>query len=150
MRPGGAHFHWRPRLQARAGDAQQMREALVAKLIDGHPLRPDDDLLRFTGDGHGRDDRGSEGERSAAARVTQSAAAPSNGHGTGHLVSLVREGRRPYMRPRRAGQTLTQPQQSLPAATPAAGSLGGMKVAIVGYPNVGKSSLVNRLTQSRE
>src|SRR5947199_10740971 len=26
----------------------------------------------------------------------------------------------------------------------------GMKVAIVGYPNVGKSSLVNRLTQSRE
>ena len=26
----------------------------------------------------------------------------------------------------------------------------GMKVAVVGYPNVGKSSLVNRLTQSRE
>ena len=26
----------------------------------------------------------------------------------------------------------------------------GMKVAIVGYPNVGKSSLVNRLTESRE
>src|ERR1700726_4775371 len=38
----------------------------------------------------------------------------------------------------------------VPGSPEAAGHTGPMKVAVLGYPNVGKSSLINRLTGTRE
>ena len=88
--------------------------------------------------------------RSATSATAAASTRRSGGAGRGRArhdrnVARARSSSGASRSSRRAGRS-TEPAQSEPRRQlPCT-----MKVAIVGYPNVGKSSLVNRLTESRE
>src|SRR5215204_1642492 len=111
------------------GGARRRRQGLPHRLAPGARAPPR------------RPDRRRSGARPARAGGARPARRQRRPHGAraGHRRGPRRHDRADARRGRRADRAARH-----------RGSGAAVKVAVVGYPNVGKSSLVNRLTQSRE